>query len=561
MHLQLLRALGAAGEVDELREARERMSSTFPLTADLWREWLADERSRIDSEVDQRRLLALHERSCRDYLVPSLWSAYCQYAEELHSDAPTDGSLASLSVYMQPVRDVYAEAEAALHCHCTAAEMVMRPFRKLELRTLTLMLRLKQRHEEEEDEEAGADDSEEEEGEESAQEREDNAVLMAQLDLIRDLYRRSMSWPVNGLEQVHSEYRQWVTKQQYEVEEDISRTYQASLRDRTARLPFEQALQACQAESDSPTGIASPTQLSAWYSYIRFEQTAKDEDGDEDGNVRWELVIGLYERALTQCFLHSDVWHSYYACLGARPRANELRLDLSRRAVRNLPLDGTLWAAHVQSMEGLALGHAPTTYLEVLSRAEQAMEGRSEQLLPVCVALLDCIRRQRTPQPALAPSSLPLFPPFSPASIQRIVERALTAIRYTGAAVSATTAHVELCLDFFSSFFDLLLDMEWGVERAREEMQRWLNEKRPGVRAWSEWIRIERRLGHSDIAHRLFPESVAAPHTRPIALLAAERGGSSTSPALCLVIRALKHAAQDWGVEQLCYDWSATSST
>ena len=40
------------GELESLRAARESMASLFPLTPDLWKEWIQDERRIIDEDPD-----------------------------------------------------------------------------------------------------------------------------------------------------------------------------------------------------------------------------------------------------------------------------------------------------------------------------------------------------------------------------------------------------------------------------------------------------------------------------------------------------------------------------
>ena len=239
LHLRLLEALREAGQVDELRKARGRMADLFPLTAELWLAWLDEERERVNGEDDQKRLLALYARACGDYLVPSLWAAYCQYAEDLYADDRADTarsvSLASFSAAKAPVRAVYSKAEVALHAHCVAAERVMRRYRAFEMQTLMRMLLIKHGREEAEDS-AMADAADEDDDAldevETEQEREDDAALTVQLDLVKDLYRRSLSSPVNGIEQVYAEYEHWVSQQQYEVESDITALYKQVTRSR-----------------------------------------------------------------------------------------------------------------------------------------------------------------------------------------------------------------------------------------------------------------------------------------------------------------------------------------
>ena len=545
-HLQLLRHLRSTGEVDALREARLRMASLFPLTADLWHQWLDDEGGRVDGEDDQRRLLALHERSCADYLVPSLWVRYCAYAQELHSDALTDGGLEALSTAARPVREAYGKAAAALHCHCLAAEQVMRPYRQFELHTLTSMLLIKQQHEDEADRAEGEDeddgDGDDDAEGQSAQEAEDEAAVVAQLSVIQQLYRQSLSSPVNGLEQVYGDYERWVERQQYQVEEDMTRAFKQvtrsrsphsahiaapprlvkspsrslsspacvqSLEDRTARQPFESALNACGAESSAPTGLANPTQLAAWSAYIDFEQGQQRQSRTPE----LDRVLVLYERCLAHCFLHPDLWHSYLAWMKSANATSDASaaqrlVALYERALRNIPMDGSLWAGLIRALQRLQAPMASA--MEAFHRAQQLFQGRDDHLLPACVALLQHFRRSTRGQ--------------LDSGAEAVVAQSLNGIRYTDASVAATAAHLELCLDFFDCYYALQARGKGELQGARAAMEGWINEKGHGVRAWSEWVRLELRAGNVDHARQL--------HSR-----------------------AVKQSIQDWALESLAFDW------
>ena len=70
------------GELESLRAARESMASLFPLTPDLWKEWIQDERRIIDEDPDLNNaetngsanktprdaITALFERAITDYV-------------------------------------------------------------------------------------------------------------------------------------------------------------------------------------------------------------------------------------------------------------------------------------------------------------------------------------------------------------------------------------------------------------------------------------------------------------------------------------------------------------
>jgi len=74
--LALVKALRGAGELERLRDARERFASRFPLAEDVWSDWIDDEASLLTthrSQEDRERFQALLERSCADYLSVTLW--------------------------------------------------------------------------------------------------------------------------------------------------------------------------------------------------------------------------------------------------------------------------------------------------------------------------------------------------------------------------------------------------------------------------------------------------------------------------------------------------------
>lgn len=61
-----------------LRAAHERMASIFPLSENLWTEWVNDELSQVKGPDDVQRILALFERATKDYLSVTLWCSYLE---------------------------------------------------------------------------------------------------------------------------------------------------------------------------------------------------------------------------------------------------------------------------------------------------------------------------------------------------------------------------------------------------------------------------------------------------------------------------------------------------
>ena len=74
--------------MEVLRCGREFFAANFPLTEDLWLEWIEDEKKLIegnegseDAEEEMKTMVEpLFERGVKDYLAPKLWLEYIQYA-------------------------------------------------------------------------------------------------------------------------------------------------------------------------------------------------------------------------------------------------------------------------------------------------------------------------------------------------------------------------------------------------------------------------------------------------------------------------------------------------
>jgi hypothetical protein len=51
----------------ECRQYREELHEYFPLTVEMWKEWLSDEKNVLVSDSEKYQLLALYRRSFQDF--------------------------------------------------------------------------------------------------------------------------------------------------------------------------------------------------------------------------------------------------------------------------------------------------------------------------------------------------------------------------------------------------------------------------------------------------------------------------------------------------------------
>ena len=87
-HVSLLASMRRAKLRSRLRAAREAMARRFPLTEQLWREWLEDEVAGASSVEDVDAIGALYELAVRDFLSVPLWQSYIEVRSSVRAVLP-----------------------------------------------------------------------------------------------------------------------------------------------------------------------------------------------------------------------------------------------------------------------------------------------------------------------------------------------------------------------------------------------------------------------------------------------------------------------------------------
>jgi len=79
-HVTLAKRAREEGELDHLRTVRLKFAEAFPLTEEIWMEWIQDEVKLAESDAEHEQIVELFERGVMDYHAPKLWLEYIQYA-------------------------------------------------------------------------------------------------------------------------------------------------------------------------------------------------------------------------------------------------------------------------------------------------------------------------------------------------------------------------------------------------------------------------------------------------------------------------------------------------
>ncbi|NXP36125.1 SART3 protein, partial [Leiothrix lutea] len=121
-HLDLIKLLRQEGELVKLRRARQKMSELFPLTEEIWLDWLKDE-IKMASEVSEReKVYELFERAVKDYICPEIWLEYAQYSI---GGIGQEGGI-------EKVRAVFERALTAVGLHVTKGTALWEAYREFE---------------------------------------------------------------------------------------------------------------------------------------------------------------------------------------------------------------------------------------------------------------------------------------------------------------------------------------------------------------------------------------------------------------------------------------------
>uniref|UniRef100_A0A8C7LU57 Spliceosome associated factor 3, U4/U6 recycling protein n=1 Tax=Oncorhynchus kisutch TaxID=8019 RepID=A0A8C7LU57_ONCKI len=121
-HVDLIKLLRQEGELPPLRKARQKMSELFPLTEEIWLDWLKDEIRLTEEEQNREKVYELFEIAVKDYICPEIWLEYAQYSI---------GGM-GLPGGMEKVRSIFERALTAVGLHMTKGATLWEAYREFE---------------------------------------------------------------------------------------------------------------------------------------------------------------------------------------------------------------------------------------------------------------------------------------------------------------------------------------------------------------------------------------------------------------------------------------------
>ncbi|KAF9587173.1 hypothetical protein IFM89_039613 [Coptis chinensis] len=313
-HVQYIKAVRKVGELDKLRAARESMSQLFPLSPSLWLQWVHDEASLLTSSSSTHAITQLYDRALRDYLSVPLWCDYLNFVQDHCDSSPAATS---------KLRDLFERALPTAGLHVTQGYKIWEAYIKFEQTILQTIDHI------------------------NTEEKE------KQVHRIRSLFHRQLSVPLCELGSVLLAYKSWEAElgntpkgsaNSFDgIPPNVSSSYQKAMEMYNARACYEEhisgklhLLRSFSILCYSELIVDMMLQI-----YLKFEQSSGDP-------ARTQI---LYERAVTEFPVSSDLWLDYTRYVDQTIKVPKIVLDIHARATRNCTWVGELWVRYLLALE------------------------------------------------------------------------------------------------------------------------------------------------------------------------------------------------------------------
>ncbi|ROT78776.1 Squamous cell carcinoma antigen recognized by T-cells 3 [Penaeus vannamei] len=306
-HVNLITVLRELMELEEARKAREKMSEVYPLTPELWLDWIRDEQKICSTPEEREYIINLFERAVKDYTSVQVWMEYVMFMLGGGDYTAT--------------RAVGEKALTAVGTHVAEGLLVWQ----------VVLLVEKQR--------PG-----------TVQSEEDMKAQEKQQKRIQGLYRRLIRVPL-----LNADYQHLMEEAAEFFEGDFDVHMKADLEKTKQKLnekiPFEEKL--LQAENDT-------NKLATYRLYIQHLQ--------ENDNPA--AVQSLYERAVLDHCLDASLWEEYVKFVIRQfPGLDYLVLPICERSQRNCPWSAALCELHISALQLFHVGEETKTLMKKVKGA------------------------------------------------------------------------------------------------------------------------------------------------------------------------------------------------
>ncbi|KAI8139243.1 hypothetical protein BJV82DRAFT_627738 [Fennellomyces sp. T-0311] len=446
LHVRLIELLQQVPMDDELDRARAQMHEIYPLSESMWLDWINDTKEKEDSEEREEKLLWLYEEANRDYFSIPIWNSFVDRVLEKFDNKFDDPEK------VQAAREDLSRAARATEHHISQGQQIWSKYIEFETKVLKPF-----------------------DSEESMQQELDPK----QVERVKQLYRNRLDVLHTSAEETFNNFSTFnTTFDNANYEENMlqaNKLYAKTQKAIEVRDQYELQLK------------QTNNALSTFYEYIEYERQTND---------RFSLnnTRNLYERAVTIYCTDVGLWDNYITFLLERARFPVILEAISRRAVRNCPWSGALWAHYARSLEANNKDKAEVLEIFTKASAVEVLLTSLEDLVNLYLAKCDYLRRQVDWSNPREEDIVDLRLAFEEAFVYLHEKHPKTPDPYF--RIERYYAFVE----------NTLLDSE---EKAREIWEtRVIKKLGRSAEAWLAYIDFERSCGHLDKCQTLYKRAI-----------------------------------------------------
>ncbi|RIA88649.1 hypothetical protein C1645_826059 [Glomus cerebriforme] len=351
IHVRYIQTLRQAALYDELKEAREMMHSIFPLSEEMWHEWIEDESRIASTKEEKQRVIQLYSKAVQDYLSINLWKEYTSYMVQEYKNGlnkmELDINESECIVTLDQVRKIFDEANRETCYYITGSHQIWDAYRDFEVEIL----------------------------ESSPRDEQKNRV--------RNMYESRLKIPHATVDKTFSDYSSFITKYYNFIYENVmieTNKYVSETKNKYyERDRYESAL------------TESGNALDNFMNYIEFEKKQK--------KPVVNAIRTLYERAIANYYLDNTLWENYMLFLIDKYLVDKkvsisTLIKTAERSVRNCYWSGDLWSHYIRILEKNF--SSPEEVANIYERALSTgmLKNNIDDLIKVIISNVDYERRK-----------------------------------------------------------------------------------------------------------------------------------------------------------------------
>ncbi|PKK76425.1 hypothetical protein RhiirC2_734338 [Rhizophagus irregularis] len=351
VHVQYIQTLRKSALFDELKEAREMMHSIFPLSEEMWHEWIEDESRIASTKEEKQRVIQLYSKAVQDYLSINLWKEYVSYIVQEYKNGLNEMELENESectITLDQVRKIFDEANRETCYYITESHQIWDAYKDFEVEIL------------------------------EASPRDEQQNIR-----VKKMYESRLKIPHATVDKTFSDYSSFITKYDNFNYENVmieTNKYVSETKGKYyERDQYENAL------------TASNNPLDKFMDYIDFEKKQK--------KPVVNAIRTLYERAIANYYFDNTLWENYMLFLLEKYLIDKkvsisILIKTAERSVRNCPWSGDLWGHYIRILEKNF--SSPEEIVNIYNRALSIgmLKNNIDDLIKVIISNVDYERRK-----------------------------------------------------------------------------------------------------------------------------------------------------------------------